>query len=114
MAPIRLDAERVAELKVFEADELSEIANETIASLDELSTQLTQAISSGDLRGAASLAHAARGEAMVVGAMELVGELQSFEDALHDGDPARALEGADRIGELWPDTRAAIEQLGAG
>jgi hypothetical protein len=49
----------------------------------------------------------------MVGATEFSDALQRLEQAARSSEPAAAKEAAAEVDELWPDTRAAIEQLRA-
>jgi hypothetical protein len=103
---VRLDPARVADLQIFSDGELREIANRVIDALAALQRQLASA---GEPSRVAELAHLALNEALVVGARELADAFGALERAARAGrsigEPLRAVEN------LWPPSRAAIEQI---
>jgi hypothetical protein len=106
-----LDADRLAQLRVFSRAELNEIATSAATVIADQLKQLDSALARGDLRTAADAAHRARNETLLVGARELTDGFADVERAARDGNPSRARAAAQRVNAIWPATHDAIDRI---
>jgi hypothetical protein len=114
MPAVALDADRLAQLRVFTDSEVRQIMSDVIDAVTAQLERLSAAVPSGDLKGAAEAAHRGRNEALLIGARELCDALTSLERAARAGDHAAMRGAADLAHELWPATEAAIKRVVAG
>jgi hypothetical protein len=109
-----LDADRLAQLRVFSDAERHAIARgATCAIVDQLE-RLERALTSFDLDTVADAAHRARNETLVVGALSLTDTLGDIERAARGGEHELARAAAKEAKAIWPATQAAIDEIAAG
>jgi hypothetical protein len=111
MPAVALDAERLAQLRVFNEAELRQITADVIDAVGAQFDRLQTAFAGHDLTTAADAAHRARNEALLVGAMELCDAFTEVEEASRSGDGRRASDAARAAQDLWPPTRDAIASV---
>jgi HPt (histidine-containing phosphotransfer) domain-containing protein len=114
MSAVALDADRLAQLRVFTEAEVRQIMADVIDAVTAQLEHLHSALPSRDFKSAADAAHRGRNETLLIGARELCDAFTSLEQAARAGDATRA-EGAAKIArELWPATQTAITRVLAG
>ncbi len=106
-----IDASKIAELQAVMGAEFEEILGSLLASIADGLAQIRQAISAEDLETAFKAAHRCRNDALMVRAGPLLKVLESLEQAARDGDLDGARTELERVQEVWPPTRAALESL---
>ena len=111
MSAVALDAERLAQLRVFTEAERRQITADVIETVGAQFERLDAAFAGRDLTTAADAAHRARNEALLVGARELCDAFAKVEQASRGGDVRRASGAAQAAKELWPPTRDAIASV---
>jgi hypothetical protein len=109
-----LDADRLAQLRVFSDAERHEIAKGAATAITAQLDRLERALSASDLGTAADAAHRARNETLLVGARQLTTAFADFERAARGGEHELAREAAQQVKAIWPAAQAAIDQIAAG
>ncbi len=110
MRAVALDAERLAQLRVFEKREQREIAGGAVEAIARQLERIDAALA-GDHRSAAAAAHAARNEALLMGALELCDAFARLEQAARRGDRASVVTAVGEAHAAWPPTREAIVEF---
>ncbi len=111
MRAVALDAERLAQLRVFDQSEQRAIAGGAVRQIAQQLKLIDAALATGDERSAAQAAHGARNEALIMGALELCEALERLEQDVRRSDQAGARAAARAAHAAWPATREAIAQL---
>lgn len=111
MRAVALDAERLAQLRVFDQNELRGIAAGCVAAIARQLKLIDDALVGSDHSSAAEAAHSGRNEALVMGALELGEAFARLEQAARQGDGPGADAAAREADAAWPATRQAIMQL---
>ena len=114
MAKVELELQRLAQLEEVMGAKLPEIIGGIVQSLTTAISQLEAAMRAGELDGAAKAAHAARNDALMIGAKQLLVSLTQIETCARDGhaDPAEhALIG---LRDAWPGTRDELQRVALG
>lgn len=75
--------------------------------------QVESATAAGELDQATRAAHAARNDALMVGARQLQEALSELEAATRNWDGDRAHVALERIREVWPPTRDGLAAVAA-
>ena len=109
-----LDADRLAQLRVFSPAELRVIATSAATVITDQLKRLERALARGDLDTAADAAHRGRNETLLVGADELTDAFAEVERASRARNPAVANAAAQQVNAVWPATQAAIERIARG
>lgn len=108
MAEVALDAERLAQLRVFEKREQREIAGGAVEAIAQQLERIDAALADDHDSSAAAAAHAARNEALLMGALELCDAFERLEHAARRGDRASVVAAVGDAHATWPPTREAI------
>jgi HPt (histidine-containing phosphotransfer) domain-containing protein len=111
MPKVELELQRLVQLEEVMGTRLPDIVRRVIESLDGAIAQLEDALAAGELDAAAKAAHAARNDALMVGAKTLLVSLTEVETAARDGQAestARALLG---VRDAWPRTRDELDRV---
>ncbi len=111
MRAVALDAERLAQLRVFDDCERREIVGGAVRMIAEQLNQIDAALAAGDHRLTAEAAHGARNEALIMGALELCAAFARLEQAARQRDQTAARAAKREADAAWPATRQAIAQL---
>ncbi len=106
-----LDADRLAQLRVFSRTELHAIAKSASTVIGDQFKRLQGALARTDLGAAADAAHRARNETLLVGASELTDAFADLEQAARDGDCTAARAAAQQVKAIWPATQDAIDEI---
>jgi HPt (histidine-containing phosphotransfer) domain-containing protein len=99
------DPGRIAQLKEVMGSEAEAMVASMRASLAAAIELLDAAMAAGELDRAIQAAHAARNDALMLGADRLQATLSELEAAARDGDGPRARDALDRVRTVWPPTR---------
>lgn len=109
-----LDADRLAQLRVFSAAERRAIAKGVASAIIDQLQRLERALASSDLATVADAAHQARNETLLVGARSLTNALADLERAARGGERELARAAAQQVKAIWPAAHAAIDEIAAG
>lgn len=111
MRAVALDAERLAQLRVFDEREQREIARGALAAIAEQLKRIDAGLAEGEHESAAEASHRARNEALMMGALELCESFVRLEQAAREGDEPGAAAAAREAHAAWPATRQAIVEF---
>jgi HPt (histidine-containing phosphotransfer) domain-containing protein len=114
MAGSALDADRLAQLRVFSQAELHAIAESAASVITDQLRRLERALAKTDLTTVADAAHRARNETLLVGANKLTDAFAVLEAAARDGNTTGARAAARQVNAVWPETHAAIDGIARG
>jgi HPt (histidine-containing phosphotransfer) domain-containing protein len=103
-----LDPARIAQLHEIMGSEATSMVASMVASLTAALERLDAAMAAGELEPAFQVAHAARNDALMLGADALQVALSDLELAARDLDESRARDALERVREVWPPTRAEL------
>jgi hypothetical protein len=109
-----LDADRLAQLRVFSQSELQAIAESAATVIADQLKRLERALARTDLSTAADAAHRARNETLLVGARELTDAFAHLEHAAREGNSTGARAAAHHVHAIWPATHDAIDGIARG
>jgi len=112
--PEPLDLSRLTELRELDgmtAQGWEEMVNGLIGSLGRVIDRLSAGLAGDDLEEVTQAAHLGRNDALMFGARELARALGTIEQAARTGNADRARRELPRVGSLWQQTLAAIEQV---
>lgn len=105
------DPARIAQLKEIMGAEAGTMVDSMLASLSGAIERLAAAMAAGELAPAIQAAHAARNDALMLGAAPLQTALSDLEAAARDDDEARARDAFERVRAVWPPTREQIAAM---
>jgi ATP-dependent protease HslVU (ClpYQ) ATPase subunit len=108
-----LDLSRLEELHDLLQADLSELVTQLTARLCDALNRIDCAFAVDDLRAVADAAHAARNEALMVGARRLLKALDAVEFNARDRHSQAAREAMAGVHVIWPDVRAALQSVAA-
>ena len=113
MQGFALDADRLAQLRVFSDAERHAIANGASTAITDQLDRLDHALATSDLGTVADAAHRARNETLLVGARQLTTAFADLERAARGGEQELARAAADEVKAIWPATQSAIAEIAA-
>lgn len=113
MQGFALDADRLAQLRVFSDTERHEIAKGAATAITAQLDRLERALSSSDLDTVADAAHGARNETLLVGAGQLTSAFADLEQAARAGEQEAARAAAEQVKAIWPAAQVAIDEIAA-
>jgi len=99
------DLEQIRRLQELLGSDARDIVASMLRSLTGSIEQVEAAMKAGELDGAIRAAHAARNDAMTLGARQLLEALTDLEAATRDWDARRAGAALERVQAVWPPTR---------
>lgn len=99
------DPARIAQLRQVLGDEADSMVASMLSSLSAAIERVQATVDAGELEPAIQAAHAARNDALMLGAGPLQKALTDLEAAARDADDPRARDAFKRVRELWPPTR---------
>jgi hypothetical protein len=105
------DPARIAHLQQILGDDADAMVASMLSSLTGAIERLEEMMAAGELEAAIQAAHAARNDALMLGAGPLQGALSELEAAARDADDPRAQGALERVRVLWPPTR---DELASG
>jgi HPt (histidine-containing phosphotransfer) domain-containing protein len=107
------DLSRINELKDLMGSEVGPIVASMLVSMTGAIEEVETALAAGELDRATRAAHAARNDALMLGAGPLQRALSDLEAATRRLDEAQARAALERLREIWPATRAALAAASA-
>jgi hypothetical protein len=110
---LALDADRLAQLRVFSDAERQAIAEGASTAITTQLDRVEHALASSDLGTVADAAHRARNETLLVGARQLTTAFADLERAARGGEHELARAAADEVKAVWPATQVAIDGIAA-
>jgi HPt (histidine-containing phosphotransfer) domain-containing protein len=110
MSP-ELDLSRLEELQDLLQADLPELVAQLTTRLSDALIRLDAALATDDLRAVADAAHAARNEALMLGARRLLKALEAVELSARDGHSQAAREALAVVHVIWPEVRAALQSV---
>jgi HPt (histidine-containing phosphotransfer) domain-containing protein len=113
MSHVELELERLAQIQEVMGARLPEILGGIIRTLTAAIEQLEDAIGSGELERAAKAAHAARNDALMIGAKQLLEALTDVETSAREGRAEDASHALSRVRDAWPRTRDELLRAAA-
>ena len=111
MAEVELELQRLAQLQEVMGAELPELVGGILQSLTAAIGQLEEATHSGELERAVKAAHAARNDALMIGAKPLLTALTEVETAARGGRANGAEQAMAGLREAWPRTREELQRV---
>jgi HPt (histidine-containing phosphotransfer) domain-containing protein len=107
----RIDPSKIAELQAIMGADFEEIVGSLLGSITDGLRQIEHAVAAGDLETTYRAAHHCRNDALMVRAGPLLKALEPLEQAARDGHLDVARSEFERVQEVWPSTREALERL---
>jgi HPt (histidine-containing phosphotransfer) domain-containing protein len=107
------DLSRINELKDLMGSEVGPIVASMLVSMTGAIEEVEAALAAGELDRATRAAHAARNDALMLGAGPLQRALSDLEAATRRLDEAQARVALERLREIWPATRAGLAAASA-
>jgi HPt (histidine-containing phosphotransfer) domain-containing protein len=102
------DLERLAQIRDVMGSSLPELVGGMLETMSDAIEQSERAVRVGDLDRAAKAAHACRNDALMLGARELLRDLQDLEQTARAGELVLAQDAMARVHDAWPRTRSAL------
>ena len=99
------DPHRIAQIEQVMGVEAGTMVASMLASLTDAIERLEATVDRGELDPAVQAAHAARNDALMLGAGPLQAALSDLEAAARDADESRAGAALERVRVVWPPTR---------
>jgi len=106
-----LDLSRLEELQELLQADLPELVTQLTTRLCDALIRIDSALASDDLQAAADTAHAARNDALMLGAGRLLKALEGVELNARDMHSQAAREALACVHLIWPDVRAALQSV---
>jgi Hpt domain len=106
-----VDPTRITQLQEIMGGDAASMVASMRSSLTGAIERVEAAMHAGELNPAVQAAHAARNDALMLGAGQVQEALREFEAAARDADEARAREFLERLREVWPPTRDELDRL---
>jgi HPt (histidine-containing phosphotransfer) domain-containing protein len=106
-----VDPDRIAQLEEILGSEAGSMVSAMLTSLATAIERLEASLAAGALEPAIQAAHAARNDALMLGAGALQAALSDLELAARDADDARTQDALDRVRAVWPPTRDRLAAM---
>lgn len=113
MPDVELELERLAQIQEIMGARLPEILGGIVRTLTAAIEQLEDAMGSGELERAAKTAHAARNDALMIGAKQLLMSLTEVEASAREGRAEDASHALADVRDAWPRTRDELQRVAA-
>ena len=107
------DLSRINELKDVMGSEVGPIVASMLVTMTGAIEEVEAALAAGELDRATRAAHAARNDALMLGAGPLQRTLSELEAATRLLDEAEARAALERLRKIWPATRAGLAAASA-
>ncbi len=104
------DPDRIAQLHAVMGAEADAMVVSMLASLSGAVERVGATLAAGELDSAIQVAHAARNDALMLGAGQLQSALTEFEAAARADDEPRAKAAFERVRAVWPPTRSELTE----
>jgi HPt (histidine-containing phosphotransfer) domain-containing protein len=106
-----LDPARIAQLHEVLGDDAARMVASMLASLTRAIERLEATVDAGELVPAVQAAHAARNDALMLGAEALQAALSDLELAARDAHEPRTRAALERVRAVWTPTREQLSAL---
>jgi HPt (histidine-containing phosphotransfer) domain-containing protein len=108
---ITLEQSALTDPRLFSREERVEMVGQVVEAAEQALTRASEQLEAGTLQDLGRTAHVARNNALSIGARQLADACWELEQAARAGDRDAATSCLAQAEELWPPTRAAIDQL---
>jgi hypothetical protein len=105
------DPARIAQLEEVLGSQASEMVASMLASLTRAIERVEATVDAGEHAAAVQAAHAARNDALMLGAGALQSALSELELAARDEDESRTKAALERVRGVWPPTREELARV---
>jgi hypothetical protein len=105
------DPARIAQLEQVLGSDAASMVAAMLASLAAAIERVEATVDAGELAPAVQAAHAARNDALMLGADALQSALSDLELAARDADESRTRDALGRVLAVWPPTRDQLAAL---
>jgi HPt (histidine-containing phosphotransfer) domain-containing protein len=102
------DPTRIAQLQQVLGAEAAPMVASMLTSLTRAIERVEATVDAGDLAPAVQAAHAARNDALMLGAETLQAALSELELAARGADEPRTRDALERVRAVWPPTREEL------
>jgi hypothetical protein len=102
------DPARVAQLEQVFGAQASAMVASMLTSLTQAIERVEATVEAGDIPAAVQAAHAARNDALMLGAEALQSALSDLELAARDADARRTRDALERVRAVWAPTREEL------
>jgi HPt (histidine-containing phosphotransfer) domain-containing protein len=106
-----VDPTRITQLQEIMGGEAPSMVASMVSSLAGAIEHLEVTVAAGELEPAIQAAHAARNDALMLGADAVQEALRELETAARDADDVRTRQMLERVREVWPPTRAELARV---
>jgi hypothetical protein len=113
MPHVELELERLAQIQEIMGARLPEILGGIVRTLTAAIEELEDAMGSGELERAAKAAHAARNDALMISAKQLLTSLTDVETSAREGHAEDASHALSGVRDDWPRTRDELQRAAA-
>jgi hypothetical protein len=110
---VELQLERLEQIQDVIGSGVPEIVAGMLATLSEAVAEAERRVAESDLEATAKAAHAARNDALLVGAQDLLAALTVLEAAARRGETSAAETALATVREVWPGTRDELARVAA-
>ena len=108
---VELQLDRLEQIQDVVGSDVPEIVAGMLRTMGDAIAQVEGAMAEMDLPAAAKAAHAARNDALLDGAKDLLAALTKLEDAARRGAAIEAKSAQSVLCEVWPSTRAELTRV---
>jgi hypothetical protein len=108
---VELQLGRLERIQEALGSDVPEIVSGILRTMSDAIAQVERAMAEADLPAAAKAAHAARNDALLVGAEDLLGALSDLEEAARRGAMSAAEAAHAVVREVWPSTRSELTRV---
>lgn len=105
------DPARIAQLEQVLGSQAPEMVASMLSSLTRAIERVEATVDAGEFAAAVQAAHAARNDALMLGAQALQATLSELELAARDEDRGRTRDALERVRAVWPPTREALARV---
>jgi hypothetical protein len=110
---VELHLERLEQIQEVLGADVAEIVTGMLATLSEAIRDAERGMAEADLDATAKAAHAARNDAVLVGAHDLLAALTDLEQAAGRGEASTAEAALETLRRVWPSTREELARVAA-
>ncbi|MFL5829931.1 MAG: hypothetical protein ACJ76X_08455 [Solirubrobacteraceae bacterium] len=108
---VELQLDRLEQIQDVVGSDVPEIVAGMLRTMGDAIAQVERAMAELDLAAVAKAAHAARNDALLVGAKDLLAALTNVEDAARRSAAIEAKAAQSVLREVWPSTRAELSRV---
>ena len=108
---VELQLERLEQIQEVIGSDVPEIVAGMLTTMSDAIAEVERRMAEAELAAAAKAAHAARNDALLVAAKDLLAALTAVEDAARHGDTKAAEAALVALREVWPSTRDELARV---